>query len=140
VNLESTFHALWSYLASVAVWQECGRKLLKMVIEECDGFHLIKLQKERLDNEGFMEAMLVLRLLWLRRNKYIFKGRFQPPSQIIMTIRNMVAEYEKTPQEEPTGPEAVANIPLNWRAPRVGWLKASWDATFNNTSRKWVLG
>jgi hypothetical protein len=59
VNTESTFHALWSCPAFVAVWQDCGRQLQKMVIEECDGLHLIKLLKERLDNGGFLEAIYV---------------------------------------------------------------------------------
>lgn len=31
---ESTFHALWSCQATTAVWQECGRKIQKMVLEE----------------------------------------------------------------------------------------------------------
>jgi hypothetical protein len=94
-NTEPTFHALWSCPASIAVWQECGRRLQKLVIEECDGLHLIKALKDILDKKGFLEALIVLPLLWLRRNEYVFKGRFHPPSQLIMKVRNMVAECEE---------------------------------------------
>jgi ribonuclease HI len=48
----------------------------------------------------------------------------------------MAVECEETPQDDPTSPEEVSNIPSNWRAPRAGWLKANWVATLNNTSMK----
>jgi hypothetical protein len=57
-----------------------------------------------------------------------------------LKVKIMAAECEETPQEDPTGPEEMANIPSNWRAPRAGWLKANWDAALNNTSRKMGIG
>jgi hypothetical protein len=140
VNSESAFHALWSWPASVAVWQEGGHKLQKMVYVECDGLQLIKFLKEILDNEGFMEASIVMHLLWLHRNEYVFKGRFQPPSQVILSMKKTIAEYEEIPQEDSIGPEEMANIPLHWRAPRAGWFKANWDAALHSTLRKTGIG
>jgi hypothetical protein len=81
-----------------------------------------------------------MRLLWLRRNEYVFKGRFQPPSQVILSMKKTVAEYEEIPQEDSIGPEEVANIPLHWQAPRAGWFKANWDATLHSTLRKTGIG
>jgi hypothetical protein len=109
-----------------------------MVLEECDGLHLIKLLKERLDSDGFLEALLVLRTLWLRRNEHVFQGKFHPPSQIILKFKNMAAECAETPQEEPTGSAAVVNIPSNRRAPRVGWLKLDWTQLLIICQGKWA--
>jgi hypothetical protein len=47
-NTETAFHALWSCPASVAIWQDCGRRVQKMVLEECEGIQFIKSFEERL--------------------------------------------------------------------------------------------
>lgn len=78
-HVETVFHALWSCSVAVAVWQDYCRRLQKMTLVEGDGMHIIQLLKERLDQEDFIDAMMVLRQVWLRRNEFVFNCNFLPP-------------------------------------------------------------
>jgi hypothetical protein len=49
-----------------------------------------------------MEASIVMRLLWLRRNEYVFKGRFQPPSQVILSMKKTVGGLQGLAGLKPT--------------------------------------
>jgi hypothetical protein len=67
--------------------------------------------KERLDREEFFEAMMVMRLPWLRRNEYMFQGKFNPPAQIIMKAKELAAGFLEATQGENNVDDAVASIP-----------------------------
>jgi hypothetical protein len=45
--------------------------------------------------------VLVLRSLWLRKNEFVFQGKFSPPSHIILKARNMAADCSESVQEDP---------------------------------------
>lgn len=70
-----------------------------MVLVECDWMQFIKLLKERLDRDEFIEAMLVMRSIWIRRNDYVFQGKFTPPSQVILKAKSLVAICAESRQE-----------------------------------------
>jgi len=140
-QVETMFHALWSCPAAVAVWQDCCRRLQKMTLGEGDGLYIIKLLKERLDQEEFIEAVMVLRQqVWLRRNEFVFKGNFIPPGQIISRAQDMIKGFSEASQGDVLMPVAVVSNPPKWRLPVDGWLKANWDAALNKTSRNMSVG
>lgn len=84
VEPETVFHCLWGCPAAVAVWQEGGRKRLqKMSCAFTDGMGLFLHLMERLDPEELVEAWTVARMIWNRRNEFVFNGGFTPPLQIM---------------------------------------------------------
>jgi hypothetical protein len=113
----------------MAVWQDCGRRMQKMLLEEYDGIHLIKFLKDKLDRDDFLEALLVLRSLWLRRNEYVFQGIFTSPSQVIMKARALAAVCANSNQDEHIDSMAEG-----------GRLKLNRDAALNSRSKKMGIG
>jgi ribonuclease HI len=101
---------------------------------------LIQLLKVRLDRDEFIEAMLVLRSIWLRRNNYVFQGKFTPPSQVILKAKSLAAICAETQQEALPEKSAVEKTPSRWRAPGDGWLKVNWDATLQSQTKKMGIG
>jgi hypothetical protein len=69
---ETTEHILWSCWSSQAVWQEQSRKIQKMSFRGGRWYGMdAESLREKLDEE-FAQAMGVARLIWLRRNSFIF--------------------------------------------------------------------
>jgi hypothetical protein len=74
---------LWSCLSSVAVWQESRRRVQKLSLTESGGLGLLQQLLDKLEEEDFLEAVTVLRLIWLRRNTLVFEGSFTPPAILL---------------------------------------------------------
>jgi len=139
-EVESAFHALWSCPASVAVWQERGRRLQNTVLVECEMMQLIQSLKVRTDRDAFTEAMLVLRTIWLQRNDFVFQGKFTSPGQVILKAQSLAAICTETKQEALPEKLAVEKTSSRWRAPRDGWLKVNWDAALHIQTKKMGIG
>jgi hypothetical protein len=75
---EDVFHILWKCISSMAVWQGCGKKIQKMTLGQVDGKGLIQYLLRKLDGEELLMALVVLRLIWLRRNAFVFDREFSP--------------------------------------------------------------
>jgi len=73
---ESTFHSLWRCLSAEAVWQKCSRRIQKLSCEDMDGRGLLLFFFENLSNEEVLEAITVARMIWLRRNSFVFGRGF----------------------------------------------------------------
>jgi hypothetical protein len=71
-ELETIFHCLWSCPAAVGFWQEGSRKLQKMACGDMDGRGLLLFFQEKLEAEELIEALTILRMIWHRRNTFIF--------------------------------------------------------------------
>jgi len=41
----------------------------------------------------FVEAMTIARLLWMRRNKWVFEGQISPPSNVIQQAQDAMESY-----------------------------------------------
>lgn len=92
-HLETTFHILWTNPSSVVVWQESSRQTHKLSLMELDGLGLLQQLQEKLEVKEFEEALTTLRLIWLRRNSYVFGCVFTPPCQLITKAREVMADF-----------------------------------------------
>ncbi|XP_062175976.1 uncharacterized protein LOC133881026 [Alnus glutinosa] len=90
---EEAIHILWKCKSAMAVWQECGKKIQKMTVEQVDGKGLIQFLMGKLDGEELLLALVVLRLIWLRRNAFVFEKAFSPPERIVFDAHRMVREF-----------------------------------------------
>jgi hypothetical protein len=92
---ETSYHILWGCPSAVAVWQECSRRIQKLVVEEMEGIDYLQFYWNKLDGAVLLEALMVTRAIWLRRNKFIFQDCFDPPSSVACLALKSVEEYLK---------------------------------------------
>jgi hypothetical protein len=75
---ETIDHILWGCSSARDVWTECSSKLQKCTSDVCEFRDIIIKMSERLSMEEMHEMVTVARLIWLRRNKFVFEGEFTP--------------------------------------------------------------
>lgn len=80
---ESTFHMAWSCPAVQDLWGQCSRFLQKRSFPPMSFKELWFLLCNSADMEILEEFAMVSRLIWLRRNNYIFKKEFCHTNHVI---------------------------------------------------------
>jgi hypothetical protein len=60
LELETSYHILWGYPSLVAVWQECSRKIQKLLVAEVEGIDLVQFFWNKLDGADLLEALIDL--------------------------------------------------------------------------------
>jgi hypothetical protein len=55
----------------VAVWQESSKRPQKLALLARDGNELLSQFFEKLTDEEVVEAIMVARMIWLRRNSFV---------------------------------------------------------------------
>jgi hypothetical protein len=63
---ETVSHILWSCPSSVAVWQESSRRVQKLSLVESGSLELLQQLMEKLEEDDFIEAVTLPRMIWLR--------------------------------------------------------------------------
>lgn len=143
---ETIVHTLWSCRSSLSVWQEAPRRIQKLAIDVYDGRSLLQQLQHKLDEEEFEIAISLAHQLWLRRNNYVFEGKFEPPQQLVIQTLQTMELHRKVhdivdPRDEGC-PSAVGqrNEGKVWKKPRDGLVKLNWDASIDKASKKMGLG
>lgn len=106
----------------MAVWQESTSRIQKLGVESDDGLGLVQQLLLKLEIEEFVEAMTVARLIWLRRNAFVFRNEFASPMSIVMAAKENLETYFLVHRKE----EFVNSLsfPLEmWSKPKMGWIK-----------------
>lgn len=70
---------------------ECNRKIQKLSISADDGFLLVEIWMEQLDQEDLNIVACVARRIWLRRNSIVFDG---PLSSLALLVQSTTAALE----------------------------------------------
>jgi hypothetical protein len=83
---------------------------------------------EKLEDNNFIEAVTLARLIWLRRNTLVFEGFFTPPSNLVGQAKNQVAEFAQAIDQSETCCAGAVKPTPTWTPPPPGMLKANWDA------------
>jgi len=69
---ETLFHALWECPSVKAVWQESSHRIQKLSFSVDDGLALVQKLLEVLEEKDILVVFSTTRLLWLRRNSFVF--------------------------------------------------------------------
>lgn len=105
---------------AVGIWQEGSRKLQKMACGDTDGRGLLLFFQDKLEAKELIEALSILRMIWLTRNTFIFKGKLTPQSQVMAAVYQSMEGFSQAMKiEDKTGRALVGALPL-WTKPTLG--------------------
>jgi hypothetical protein len=134
---KTAWHMVWSCPASIAVWQECSRRIQKLSLNENDGIGWFTHMKERSDVEELTEAVMVAWFLWLLRNSFVFGREVSYPFQVVQSAK--VAVYLVVSQE-PLSVRLHEQSPMQLERPEEGLLKMNWDAALSLSKKTMGVG
>jgi len=103
---ETVVHRLWSCPSAVAVWQECSKRLQKLALIARDGKELTSFFLEKLDDSETVEAFVVARMIWLRRNSLVYGNKFQSPQRVVKISKVAIKEFSEAQYDR-------ARVPLS---------------------------
>jgi hypothetical protein len=139
-QVETVWHVLWACPASVDVWQECHRKILKLSLVESDGLGWVQQLMAKLDTNVLLEALSVARCIWLRRNGAVFRQGFSDPKQIVTLGREAVCNFAEANNKAIMGEPDPLVIEPKWLKPSPGWVKLNWDAAISSSLKIMGVG
>jgi hypothetical protein len=137
---EDAIHILWKCKSSMAVWQSCGKKIQKLTIDQDDGKGLIHYLMGKLEGEDLTLALVLLRLIWLRRNAFVFERVFSPPERIVFDAHRMVREFSSAAfhVDRLSVPPLGQNV--SWLPPPPGSVKINWAVFVNRDVKRTGIG
>ncbi|KAF5447435.1 hypothetical protein F2P56_032989 [Juglans regia] len=136
---EFVCHITWDCPAAQDVWGQCSRFPQKksfppMSFKEL-WFHLcITANMEILE-----EFVVISKLLWQRRNKFIFQKEFSHPSSSLKQAHGELGEMEALKNSR-TRLQTVEQIKEKWTPPPLSSYKINWDAVVDKTNCRIGLG
>ncbi|KAF5472027.1 hypothetical protein F2P56_008777 [Juglans regia] len=137
-------HVLWHCPTASDVWVEALRAIQKWNVNEVD---LLKLWEDlagKLNKNKIEEVAVIMRGMWLRRNRFIFENKFSTPRSIIRTAKDFLIEYHEL--EEGTANPGRPNNRISsedshkWLLPGENSFKANWDAACDIKHRQMGKG
>jgi hypothetical protein len=137
---ETSYHILWGCPSSMAVWQECSKKIQKLAIGKVGGKEFVQFLWEKLEDADLLEALMVARAIWMRRNQFLFQRGFDPPSKVVVLARKSVEDFllaisHSLEADSFRQPEIAV-----WKKPPAGTTKINWDAAFNLSNKRMGIG
>lgn len=112
----------------------------KMACAPTDGKGLLMYFMERLTPEELLEAVTVARMLWTRRNDFVFNRSFTPPLQIMDAAKSSIAGFSKAVSSDSSSPNARPMHNMVWIKPPIGCWKINWDAAIAKELKKMGIG
>jgi hypothetical protein len=137
---ENIVHLLWFCPSSMAVWQECSKRIQKMAFEVTDGRGLVEGWWQRLEGVDFVFALSVARKQWLRRNAYIFENFFMPPLQVIHKVKAIIEYFDGANAKMENERRLPGPGHVRWQKPPVGIMKINWDAALHKENKHMGVG
>lgn len=124
----------------MAVWQEGSRRIQKLALVANDGMELVRQLFAKLSIEEVGEALVMARLIWLRRNKAIFEPSFSPPTSVIERAKQDMADFQEVFHSCNRPPEETPTLPIRWVPPPFECWKINVDALINKEGLKMGVG
>ncbi|XP_042939386.1 uncharacterized protein LOC122274411 [Carya illinoinensis] len=128
---ETAMHVMWQCPAARDIWIGSIQVIQKWSSVE-DNFLILweKLIDKLTDKELELVAVL-MRLLWLRRNSFIFEEKFKDPDSVIRSARAVIEDFQEARIDESKikSPVTIGSGSQRWIKPTQGFIKANWDAS-----------
>lgn len=137
---EDVFHILWSCKSSMAVWQECGKKIQKLALGETDGKGLLQYLMRKLEGEDLLMAIVVSRMIWLRQNAVVFDREFTPLGSLVADTKRVVREFTQAVMSSDLPLRPASGPAVTWTPPPYGTIKINWAAVLNNVMKRTGIG
>jgi hypothetical protein len=94
-DIESVSHALWSCPVAQDVWHECSSRIQKTPLEHIRFLDIFEGLLQRFDETEVDFFASVARQVWLRRNTWVFEGKFSSPVQV---LQHAMEQFEASTQ------------------------------------------
>ncbi|XP_038695493.1 uncharacterized protein LOC119992773 [Tripterygium wilfordii] len=138
---ETLLHALWECPAVSDVFCASLKKLQKLHMAHHGSFAQFWMYMSQIlsiREQGIMA--ITMRMIWLRRNRFIHEGDFMHPTQVAQHGILTADAYEKAQVEtsllSTTTDSVVSSPALNiWRGPSFNFIKVNWDAAVHSQSQ-----
>jgi hypothetical protein len=111
-----------------------------MALGITDGRGLFLIFLERFDFEELVKALTVARMIWHRRNEFVFQGVFNPPAQVMVVALVSLHGFTNATMDEGPNQRAASAIPHLWHKPPTGSWKINWDAAISKEMKKMGVG
>jgi hypothetical protein len=109
-------------------------------VAEDDGMIFLRVLQEKLDDHDFIHAMMVARLIWLRRNSFVFDGFFTPPAILVQQALSLREEFVKAKGQMLKASIAPNPGVIRWSKPPMGSIKFNWDASLDHIGKRMGVG
>ncbi|KAF5460015.1 hypothetical protein F2P56_019915 [Juglans regia] len=135
---ETIFHMAWNCPTAQDVWGQCSRFLQKR------SFHLMTFRElwslicQDAEMKVLEEFSTVSRLIWNRRNKFIFQQVFLHPNEVIRQASEALIEMETCRITRSTQPKEDQKE--RWSPPPEGLFKMNWDASVDKDRGRIGIG
>lgn len=93
---------------------------------------------EKLERDELEEALIVARLMWLRRNSFVFNKEFTPPQQVPTMAADSLAQF-KIANARPDPVERIS-VYQQWVKLTDGWVKVNYDAAIELPTNRMGIG
>jgi hypothetical protein len=92
---ETIEHVIWECASASDVWSGSSIKMQKCRRSEGDFQQILSEVVKRCDQEGVELFMVTARKIWMRRNKVVFSGEFNPPNTLLLEAEMAQMEFRK---------------------------------------------
>ncbi|KAF5459934.1 hypothetical protein F2P56_019840 [Juglans regia] len=134
-------HVVWQCQATRDVWAVSFRAAKKWSSAEDNFLLLWDIFTDRLSYVELELAAVLMRMLWLRRNSFIFEDKFKDPESLVRTVKATLDDFQDAQENEKGQEFSVSNEARGgdranhrWIKPIQCFIKANWDASLRKHS------
>jgi ribonuclease HI len=112
-----------------------------LVLTADDGKGLVSQIFEKLNKEEeAAKALVTARMIWLRRNNFVFDNVFSPPASVIERSKQFMANFKEAFYSRNRPPESPPSVNARWTPPPADMWKINVDAAVDQTTMKMGVG
>jgi hypothetical protein len=138
---ETVAHVLWVCPAAKDVWIDSFKSIHKCSYLHATFADIVEMLFNRLEDDHLQLFAITARLIWMRRNKWVFEGEFQPPAVVMGLAHEQLRAFKAAELcrhvHSPVVPSPVAQT---WTKPPYGVIKLNWDAAVNKERQMMGVG
>ena len=132
VESETVAHVLWACLAVKDMWIESFKSLHKCFYLNANFADIMELLFNRLEEDQLQLFAVTAHLIWMRRNKWVFDGEFQPLAVVMKLAHEQLNAYKDAELSRQVHlPTTQIPVIQRWTKPPYGVIKLNWNAAVN---------